>query len=107
MHILGWIIWKSSYVEPFIVLSTVPDFLFRGLIIAGSYFLFFSSWCGDLGEVETEDEGKSSCGKLRAVLAALLVVAVCQNTASEIQILAKVPKTGFSNLRNIFRPPVR
>ena len=57
--------------------------------------------------VETEDEGKSSCEKLRAVLAELLVVAGCQNTPSEIQIPAKVPKTGFSDLRNIFRPPVR
>ena len=57
--------------------------------------------------VETEDEGKSSCEKLRAVLAVRLVVAVCQNTPSEIQIPAKVPKTGFSDLRNIFRPPVR
>ena len=30
--------------------------------------------------VETEDEGKSSCEKLWAVLALLLVVAVCQHT---------------------------
>ena len=57
--------------------------------------------------VETEEEGKSSCEKLRAVLAVLLVVAVRQNTPSEIQILAKVPKTEFSDLQNIFRPPVR
>ena len=77
---------------------------------------------GDLGEggverskkanlgrewVETEDEGKSSCEKLQAVLAELLMVAVCQNTPSEIQIPAKEQKTGFSDLRNIFRPPVR
>ena len=73
---------------------------------------------GGFGDVETktetgstllqaEDEGKSSCEKLRVVLAVLLVVAVCQNTPSEIQIPAKVPKTGFSDLRNIFRPPVR
>ena len=36
---------------------------------------------GNLGRkwVETEDEGKSSCEKLRAVSAVLLVVAVCQN----------------------------
>ena len=36
----------------------------------------------DLGRkwVETEDEGNSSCEKLRVVLAVLLVVAVCQNT---------------------------
>ena len=34
--------------------------------------------------VETEDEGKSSCEKLRVVLAVLLVVAVCQITPSEI-----------------------
>ena len=57
--------------------------------------------------VETEDEGKSSCEKSRVVLAVLLVVTVCQNTPSEIQIPAKVPETGFSDLRNIFRPPVR
>ena len=57
--------------------------------------------------VETEDEGKSSCEKLWAVLAVLLVVAVCQNTPSEIQIPAKVQKTGFSDLRIIFRRPVR
>ena len=43
--------------------------------------------------VETEDEEKSSCEKLGVVLAVLLVVAVCQNTPSEIQIPAKVPKT--------------
>ena len=30
--------------------------------------------------VEAEDEGNSSCEKLRGVLAVLLVVAVCQNT---------------------------
>ena len=68
---------------------------------------------GDLGEekvnlgrkwVETEDEGKSSCEKLRAVL---LVVAVCQNAPSEIQIPAKVPKTGFSDLRSMFGRPSR
>ena len=29
---------------------------------------------------EMEDEGKSSCEKVRVVLAVLLVVAVCQNT---------------------------
>ena len=57
--------------------------------------------------VETEDEGKSSCEKLGVVLAVLLVVAVCQNTPSEILIPASVPKAGFSDLRNIFKPPVR
>ena len=41
--------------------------------------------------IEMEDEGKSSRGKVRTVLAVLLVVAVCQNTPSEIQIHAKVP----------------
>ena len=56
---------------------------------------------------ETEDEGKSSCEKLRAVFAVLLVVAVCQNIALEIKINATVPKTGISNLRNIFGPLVR
>ena len=30
--------------------------------------------------LQTEDEGKSSCGKLRAALGVLLVVAVCQKT---------------------------
>ena len=54
--------------------------------------------------VETEDEGKLSCEKLRAVSAVLLVVAVCQNTPSEVQIHAKVPKTGFSDLQNRFLP---
>ena len=39
--------------------------------------------------VETEVEGKSSCEKLRVVLAVLLVVAVCQHTPSEIQTHAK------------------
>ena len=57
--------------------------------------------------VEAEDDGKSSCEKLRVVLAVLLVVAVCQSTPSEIQIHAKVQKTGCSDLRIIFRPPVR
>ena len=59
---------------------------------------------GDLGE--TEDGGKSSCEKLRAALAVLLVVAVCQNTPLEININANVPKTGISDLRPPFgRPP--
>ena len=64
---------------------------------------------GKLGRkwVQMEDEGESSCGKLRVVLDVLLVVAVCQNTPSEIQIHAKVAKTKFSDLRNIFRPPIR
>ena len=57
--------------------------------------------------VETEDEGKSSCEKLWVVLSVLLVVPVCQNTLSEIKIHAKVPNAGFSDLRNIFRPPIR
>ena len=30
--------------------------------------------------VETEDQGKSSCEKLRVVLVVLFVVAVCQDT---------------------------
>ena len=33
---------------------------------------------------ETEDRGKSSCEKLRVVLAVLLVVAVCQSTPLRI-----------------------
>ena len=57
--------------------------------------------------VETEDEGNSSFEKLRAVLAVLLVVAVSQNTPSEIQVHAKVPNTRFLDLQNIFRPPIR
>ena len=57
--------------------------------------------------VEMEDEGKSSCEKLRVVLAILLVVAVCQNIPSEMQVHAKVPTSGISDLRNIFRPPNR
>ena len=54
-----------------------------------------------------EDEGNSSCKKLRVVSAVLLVVAVCQNTPSEIQFHAKVPKTRFSDLWNIFPPVAR
>ena len=57
--------------------------------------------------VEMEDEGKSTCAKLWVVLAVVLVVAVWHNTPSEIKIHAKVQKTGFSDLRNIFRPPIR
>ena len=57
--------------------------------------------------VETEDERKSSCETLRAVLAVLLVVAVCQNTALEIEIDAKVQRTRLSDLRNIFAPLAR
>ena len=45
--------------------------------------------------VETEDEGKSSCEKLRVVPAVLLVVVVCQNTASEIQSLQKYRTPDF------------
>ena len=56
-------------------------------------------WFGDLGEggwrsqkkvdlgskwVEREDEGKSSCEKLRAVSAVLLVVADCQNLTAHV-----------------------
>ena len=54
--------------------------------------------------IETEDEGKFSSEKSRAVSAVLLVVAVCQNTLSEIQIHAKVQKTGISDLWNIVPP---
>ena len=43
--------------------------------------------------VETEDEGKSSCEKLRVVLADLLVVAVCQNTPLEIKTSAHLQNT--------------
>ena len=57
--------------------------------------------------VETEDERKSSCEKLRMVLAVLLVVAVCQDTNLEIKMNAKVHKTGISGLRNIYGPTVR
>ena len=57
--------------------------------------------------VEAEDEGTSSGEKLWVVLAVLLVVAVCQNNPSEIQFHAKVPKTGISDLRNVFRHPIR
>ena len=57
--------------------------------------------------VETEDERKSSREKLRAVLGVLLVVAVCRNTYSEMNINAKVPNTGISDLQNIFAPLVR
>ena len=53
---------------------------------------------GSLGKAETEDEGKSSCEKWQAVSAVLLVVAVCQNTPSEIQIHAKKPNAEISNL---------
>ena len=56
--------------------------------------------------VEAEDEG-TSCVKLWVVLVVLLVAAVGQNTPSEIKIHAQVPTTGFSDLRNIFRPPIR
>ena len=54
--------------------------------------------------VEAEDEGNSSCEKLRVVLAALLVVAVYQNTPLEINIHVKVQKTRISDLQNIFGP---
>ena len=57
--------------------------------------------------METEDEGKSSCEKLRAVLAVLLVVSVCQNTALEIKTNEKVPNTRISDIQNIFGPLVR
>ena len=57
--------------------------------------------------VETEGEGKSSCQKLRVALAVLLVVADCQNMPLEININAKIPNTGISDLRNIFAPIVR
>ena len=57
--------------------------------------------------VETEDNGKSSCEKLRAVSAVLLVVVVCQNTPLEIKINVKVPKPETSVLQNIFGPPLR
>ena len=57
--------------------------------------------------VEREDDRKSSCGKLRVVLAVLLLVAVCQNTLLKIKTNAKVQKTGISDFRNIFEPLVR
>ena len=49
--------------------------------------------------LETEDKGKSSCERLWVVLAVLLVVAVCENTPSEIKINAKVQKTTISDFR--------
>ena len=57
--------------------------------------------------VETEGEGKSSCEKLRAVLAELLVVALCQNTPSEIQIPEKYRKTDFRTSGIYSDPPFR
>ena len=54
--------------------------------------------------VETEDEGKASCEKLRVVLAVLLVVAVCQHTPLEIKINATIPNTIISDFQNIFPP---
>ena len=54
--------------------------------------------------VEMEDEGKSSCEKLRVVLAVLLVVAVCQHTPLEIEIKAKAPSIGISYFQDIFAP---
>ena len=47
--------------------------------------------------VEMEDEGKSSCEKLRVVLAVLLVVAVCPNTPSEIKSMQKYRKPDLCN----------
>ena len=57
--------------------------------------------------LETEDEGKFSCEKLRVVLAVLLVVAVCQNAPLEINIQAKMPKSRFRDLQNISGPLIR
>ena len=54
--------------------------------------------------VETEDGGNSSCEKLQAVLAVLLLVAVCQHTYLEIKIKAAMSKTEISDLQNIFPP---
>ena len=51
--------------------------------------------------VETEDDGKSSCEKLRVVLGKLLVVAVCQNTHVKNTINAQVPKHVISDLPNL------
>ena len=42
---------------------------------------------------------QSSCAKLRVVMAVLLVVAVCQNTLSEIKINANMIKAGITDLR--------
>ena len=50
--------------------------------------------------VQTEDEGKSSCEKLRAVSAVLLEVAVCQNTLQKIESMQ-------STEHWIFGPPER
>ena len=52
--------------------------------------------------LETGDEGQSSCEKLWVVLAVLLVVAVCQNTPSEIKSIANIQKNGVSDVQNIF-----
>ena len=52
--------------------------------------------------VEPEDEGKSSCEKLRVVLAILLVLAVCQNTPSYP---FRYPKPCKSTEHRIFGPP--
>ena len=65
---------------------------------------------GEVNKCESRKEmgrgrrcGKSSCEKLRAVMAVPLMVAVCQSTPSEIKINAKVPNTEFSDLQNTLK----
>ena len=49
--------------------------------------------------IETGDEGKSSCEKLRVVLAVLLVVAVCQNTPFKLKYMQQCRKLEFRTSR--------
>ena len=73
---------------------------------------------GDLGErggqkkvnlgrewVEAEDQGKFSCEKLRAVLAVLLVVAVCQNTLQKFKSMQQYRKPDFRTSGIYSEPP--
>ena len=55
--------------------------------------------------VDAEDEGKSSCEKLRVVLAVLLVVAVCQNTLQKFKSLQRYRKPDFGTSGIYSDPP--
>ena len=57
--------------------------------------------------LQTEDEGKFSCEKLRVVLGVPLVVAVRQNAHLEMNMRTQMLKSGFGDLQNIFRPFLR
>ena len=89
----------SKLVYPEICTFPLIEFLLTPFTPSYCLLQFRMSTCQHSSSewVETEGEEKSSCEKLWAVLAVLLVLAVCQNTPLGINIRANMPKTRCSD----------